>query len=93
MRDHPYHGESIMGGMFGIDQSSEESKKERSEEFSKMIMDYGWRWEKGQDQVAFSSTFCSQLLHQYFCAKKSQSPKNITEEKLREALVQKKICM
>ncbi len=68
------------------------AKKERSEEFSKMIMDYGWRWEKGQDQVAFSSTFYAQLLHQYFCAKKSQS-QSVTEEKLREALLHKKICM
>jgi hypothetical protein len=51
MRDHPYHGEHIMGGMFGIAQTSEESKKARSEEFHKMIVEYGWKWKKGQDQV------------------------------------------
>ena len=56
MRDHPYHGENIMGGMFGIAQTSQESKRARSEEFHQMIVEYGRKWEKGQDQVSMFSS-------------------------------------
>jgi hypothetical protein len=51
MRDHPYHGIDILGGMFGIAQSSTESKEERSKEFNEMISKYGPQWKKGRDQV------------------------------------------
>ena len=51
MRDHPYHSVDILGGMFGIAQSSRESKEERFKDFSEMISKYGPQWKKGQDQV------------------------------------------
>ena len=51
-----------MGGMFGIAQTSQESKKARSEEFHQMIVEYGWKWEKGQDQV---SMFSASIFYNY----------------------------
>ena len=62
MRDHPYHGLDILGGMFGIAQSSPASKEERSKEFNEMISKYGSQWKKGRDQVPISPTFYTQLL-------------------------------
>ena len=52
MRDHPMHGTAILGGMFGIRQDSPEQKKARSDEFTKMITQYGTQWKKGADQSA-----------------------------------------
>ena len=51
MRDHPNHGVDILGGMFGIAQSSPESKEQRLREFNEMILKFGPKWAKGHDQV------------------------------------------
>lgn len=55
MRDHPYHGTAILGGMFGIRQDSYERKKLRLKEFTKIITDFGREWKKGADQSALSA--------------------------------------
>ena len=52
MRDHIWHSQEILGGMFGISQSTKESKRERQREFNEMIFEYGSTWKKGQDQVS-----------------------------------------
>jgi len=52
MRDHPLHNVDILGGMFGILQSTPESKSLRKLEFEKMISDFGSSWRKGVDQNA-----------------------------------------
>ena len=56
MRDHYWHAEEILGGMFGIAQSTMESKRERLREFDEMISKYGSKWQKGQDQVSVAQT-------------------------------------
>ncbi len=61
MRDHPQHTTDILGGMFGIDQRSLDSKRERLREFNDMIAKYGNKWQKGNDQVSITpNNFCPQ---------------------------------
>ena len=56
MRDHPQHGWSILGGMFGIKQDTTKSKKDALSEFISMADDdiLGQSWEKGNDQHLLS---------------------------------------
>ncbi len=61
MRDHPQHTTDILGGMFGIDQRSLDSKRERLREFNEMLTKYGNKWQKGNDQVSITpNNFCLQ---------------------------------
>ena len=49
MRDNPYHGTPILGGMFGMRVTSEEKFKEMNSVLQR-ILTSGTRWGKGQDQ-------------------------------------------
>ena len=54
MRDHPQHTTDILGGMFGMRQNTQKRRKERREEFWKMIQEFGPKWVKGSDQYALA---------------------------------------
>lgn len=53
MRDNPYHGTTILGGMFGMRVVSEEKFKEMREVLHR-ILNSGFHWGKGVDQSLLS---------------------------------------
>ena len=55
MRDNPAHVTDILGGMFGIQQHTNDSKLMRRAEFEKMVHDHGSGWTKGDDQIALTN--------------------------------------
>ena len=54
MRDNPAHGAPLLGGMFGIQQHTNDSKQKRRAEFNRMLQEYGSGWSKGNDQTALA---------------------------------------
>lgn len=73
MRDHPDHGTDILGGMFGLRQSTPQQKEQNSKDFDAMVDLLRERWQKGSDQSALSYVISPRaskdsLIHDsYFC--------------------------
>ena len=53
MRDHPNHGDAILGGMWDADLTRQESRSEWKYTMKLMLNDpqaFTWRWGPDQDQ-------------------------------------------